>query len=201
MKKTGLIVILITALSSLGMKRKETVKAAVADKVCLGFSLMPGSNSSLVTYKIVKVFDGPKVRYEQYNISRHDFLSIALGLVESEANPNRENLFTKHEIKDCWFQPDTIKYGMKYNLSMECPVIDDIWRLRWGEYPMQRKQGADDPGPGWAADKLGVSEGQFGILQGYGMVNSYNDPIFGDNAFRLLRDMQDPVWQAKYRGS
>jgi len=200
--KNGLLPLLL-ALCCLGTRAGNPEAAAVAlpDKTYLGFSLMPGPNSTLVTYKIIKVYSGEKVRYEQYNISRHEFLSIAMGLVESEANPKRENLFVKHEIKDCFYEQDTVMHRIKYDFAMQCPVLDDLWRLRWGEYPLERRQGADDPGPGWAQDKLGISEGQFNILRGYGMNNSYNDPIFGDKAFQLLRDMQDAAWQSRYRGS
>ncbi|TND07146.1 MAG: hypothetical protein FD123_3291 [Bacteroidetes bacterium] len=201
MKKLFLSILLMAGLSTRAVNPVPAQENAAPDMVYLGFSLMPGANSSLVTYKIVRVYNGPSVRYEQINISRHDFLSIAMGLVESEANPKKENLFVKYEIKDCGYQLDTIIRGIKYDFTAYCPVIDDLWRLRWGEYPFQRKQGADDPGPGWAADKLGVSEGQFNMLKEYGMSQSYNDPIFGEAAFRLLRDMQSPSWQSRYRGS
>lgn len=171
------------------------------DKVVLGFSLMPGPSAELVTYKKIRIVPGPVPRFEQSNITRHEFLSIALGIIESDANPTKENLFLKYEIKECFYQLDTIHNKMKYDFAVQCPVVDDLWRLRWGEYPYLRRNGQEDPGPGWANDPLGVSEGQFNILKKYGMVISYSDPIYGENAFRLLHDMQDPAWQSIYRGS
>lgn len=201
LKRTLIPLLLALCLSTRAGNPGPEAAPVVPDKVYLGFSLMPGANSTLITYKIIRVIDGPKIRYEQQNISRDEFLRIALGLVDSEANPNHENLFVKYEVKDCFYQNDTIVGHIKYDFAMQCPAMDDLWRLRWGEFPFQRAQGADDPGPGWAHDKLGVSEGQFYILQRYGMVNSYSDPIYGENAFKLLHDMQDASWQSNYRGA
>lgn len=198
--KKAVIPILLLFLPWLCSTRKAA-EPVTPDKVVLGFSLIPGTSADLITFKKIRIIAGPVPKFDQQNITRNEFLTIALGIVASDANPTKENLFLKHEIKDCFYQLDTVHKNVKYDFAMQCPVVDELWKLRWGEYPYLRRNGTADPGKGWAADPLGVSEGQFKILQQYGMVISYSDPIYGDNAFRLLRDMQDPTWQSIYRGS
>ena len=44
------------------------------------------------------------------------------------------------------------------------------------------------------------SEGQIQILNKYGAV-FFIDVIYGENAFHLLHDMQDPAWVSSYQGS
>lgn len=176
----------------------------------LGFSLMPGANSTAVTFHIIKKWDDPKLPIESVNISQQEFMRIACGMQKSEANPKGLNLFAENGLTDCGWFNDTIIKGILYESGMRCNTVNDIWRLRWKEWPFYiappRNVNANTlnpigPGPGWANKPLQPSDGQLEILRGYGADDPMVNAIYGANAFRLLKDMQDAGWVTSYRGS
>jgi hypothetical protein len=177
----------------------------------IGFSLMPGANSTPVSFQIVRVFDDPAKPIVASPISESVFEAIGAGWGESEANPNHENLFAKYEVAQCGYYPDTIIKHVFYKGGLVCSPVDDLWRLAYSEYPYYDKpaenapkigntSNPNGPGPGWAKEKHLPSEGQQAILKQYG-VEFWNDIIHGENAFHLLHDMQDPTWVSTYSGS
>jgi hypothetical protein len=176
----------------------------------LGFSLMPGANSSPVSFKIVRIFEDPKIPAVVQSISRDEFLRIATGAQPSSANPTNENLFIKHEITQCSWGKDTVMNHMLYKGGWQCSIVDDLWKLRYSEYPFQVPVTPGSkvidplaehiPTKGWAKQTSAPSDGQLNMLRAYGIVFVI-DILYGDNAFRLLHDMQDPAWESRYRGS
>ncbi|MCX6311957.1 MAG: hypothetical protein NT084_10030 [Bacteroidetes bacterium] len=178
----------------------------------LGFSLLPGANSSPVSYYIVRKFDDPAKQITAQNISKNEFMSIGYGWGESSANPKAEDLFTKFEVAHCGYMPDTIIHYILYKGGFGCSPLDDLWRLGYNEYPYGSQtpstkladgQTVINPaglGPGWARSPFKPSDGQINILQTYGAA-TFIDIIYGDNAFHLLHDMQDPTWVARYQSS
>ncbi len=176
----------------------------------LGFSLMPGANSTAVSFHIIKKWDDPNKPIEAVNISEQEFMRIASGMQKSEANPKGENLFAVNGLVDCGWFNDTVVKGILYESGMRCNTVKDIWRLRWKEWPyyVQPPRNANantltpyGPGPGWANKPLQPSEGQLEILRGYGVDDPMVNAFYGANAFRLLKDMQDAGWVTSYRGS
>ncbi len=95
----------------------------------LGFSLLPGANSSPVSYYIVRKFDDPAKQITAQNISKNEFMSIGYGWGESSANPKAEDLFTKFEVAHCGYMPDTIIHYILYKGGFSCSPLDDLWRL------------------------------------------------------------------------
>lgn len=179
----------------------------------LGFALLPGSNSSPVSYYLVRKFDDPAKEITAQNISKNEFIAIAYGWGESSANPKAEDLFTKFEIAHCGYTPDTIIHFILYKGGLGCSPLDDLWRLAYNEYPYGNETTNSKPadpksvvdpsggrGPGWARTPFKPSEGQIQILQSYGAA-TFIDIIYGDKAFHLLHDMQDPTWVANYTSS
>lgn len=163
----------------------------------LGFSLMPGTNSSPVSFRCRRIYDDPARPASGYTISRLDFLSIASGMRPHPANPAQENLFVKHEVQYCGYVSDTLVAGVYYRSGYLCPTIDDIWKLGYGVWPYHTNE---KMGPGWARFPLHPSEEQQQILRGYG-ATYWTDPVFGTQAFKLLHDMQDAAWVGNYAGS
>ena len=178
----------------------------------LGFSLMPGANSSPVSYYVVRKFDDPAKQIVATNISQGSFLSIAVGWGESSANPKKENLFDKYEVANCGYKGDTIIKHVLYKGGLVCNPLNDLWRLAYNEWPFytappkvnpQQQASVGNPigpGPGWAKEKINPSPGQQDILKKYG-TTFFNDIIYGDNAFFLLHDMQDNDWVSTYKSS
>jgi hypothetical protein len=157
----------------------------------LAFNLMPSANSYPVSFAILTWYGDSERPDEIKHLTRHEFLSIAHGLVESKANPNKEDLFAKYEVQDCQYFIDPIAK----TTSFECSIVDDIWRLRYKTYPYRVKTPPE--GSGWASSYDEMSWGQLDYLGKYG-VRTRNDFFYGKNAFMLLKDMQNSDWVSEY---
>lgn len=205
----ALLTCALLAVAGFGFLQQST-EVELTYKEHLGFSLMPGANSTAVSFHIIKKWDDPKLPIEAVNITQREFISIASGMMKHNANPKGENLFAKNGLIDCGFFNDTVINMRFYESGMRCNTVNDLWRLRWAEWPFYvappRNANANTltpfgPGPGWARKPFQPSEGQLELLKTYGVTDPMVDAFWGANAFRLLKDMQDPAWVTTYRGS
>ena len=157
------------------------------------FALSLGSTTDgqLFSLFIVKVVDDTVV-VESQPISRLNFIRQVQGRTFSAANPDGENLFRKYGVSKCLNSQDSTGF------VNDCPVLDDLWKLRFWEFPLQLPAG-QHPVVGWAAMKMRPDDRQMLLLSGYGMKYPV-DLVIGDNMFRLLHDMCDEEWVANYRG-
>ncbi len=208
-KLRALLTCALLAVAGFGFLQQST-EVELAYKEYLGFSLMPGANSTAVSFHIIKKWDDPKLPLEAVNITQREFTAIASGMIKHNANPKGENLFATHGLIDCGYFNDTVINMRFYESGMRCNTVNDIWRLRWAEWPYYIASPRNSnpntltpfgPGPGWARKPLQPSEGQLEILKTYGMTDPMVDAVWGADAFRLLKDMQDPAWVTTYRGS
>jgi hypothetical protein len=154
-----------------------------------GFSLNPTAQGGLHALFIYTVMDGVVVG--NVPMRPQPFILQASGLMESKANLESVDLFDQYEIRDCgvWADAEGI------NANLDCSPILDLWKLRY-------KNGMGvQPGTGWAAEEFRPSERQQIILQLYRSAEyeHWHGPYFGKDAFRLLRDMQDPAWVETYQ--
>lgn len=156
-------------------------------KRAFGFSLNTSPNGDLFTTYLYTVLDDRVVGGQP--IRPETFILQATGLMESAANLESIDLFEQYGIVGC----SPIEYGV--NNGLECRVLRDLWKLRF--------QGAAIPGAGlgWAAEELIPSARQQVLLQAYRAPEQphWQGPYVGEDAFRLLRDMQDPAWVRLYR--
>lgn len=160
-------------------------------KRMFGISLTTGLNNQLYTIFNVKEFEGKVIQADP--ITREQFVLQAQGIVPSTANPNKENLFRKYEVQLCVREgPDTTG-----RFVGDCPVFDDLWKIRFWEYPFRLVEG-QHPGKGWAEKREAPSPRQLLLLTEYGILH-LNDIARGENAFRLLRDVGDSSWVDNYR--
>lgn len=156
-----------------------------------GVSLNTGLNNQLYTLFIVKEYEGRVIQAEP--ITREQFVLQAQGIVPSPANPEGVNLFRRYDVKMCMPEdPDT---SGRY--VMDCPVFDDLWKLRFWDYPFRLVEG-QHPGKGWAEKREAPSPRQLLLLTEYGMLH-LTDIARGENAFHLLRDVGDSAWVDNYR--
>lgn len=142
------------------------------NKWYFGISLATTYNG-FVRYGIIKVPEtGPT---EVAWFTKEMFVRQLSGVYASKANPEKINYMEKYLIK--W------------------DVFDELWKVRYSEYPYQATQTMP---PGWAGKMSCPSDAQWSFLkQNYGF-GSFNDYIFGDNLWKFLKDVQDPAWQAQY---
>lgn len=156
------------------------------------FALSLGSSTDgqLFSLFLVKVVDDTNV-VESQPLTRMNFIRQVQGRAFSQANPEGENLFRKYGVKQCLHTEDTAGF------VIDCFVLDDLWKLRFWEYPLQSQPGQEQR-VGWAANKLRPDDRQLLLLSGYGM--SYMlDLVIGEDMFRLLKDMGDEEWVQNYR--
>jgi hypothetical protein len=153
-------------------------------------SLSSTSFGQLFSLFLVKVEDGKVV--ETRPLTRLDFVHQAQGRAKSPANPDSVDFFLKYQVPSCFLPPDSTAMGYHHS---DCIMLDELWKLRFQEYPLQ---GAQHMPLGWSGKKLAPDEHQMSILNGYGM--SYPKAlIIGDKFFRLLHDIGDRQWIVNYR--
>ncbi|MGB3869799.1 MAG: hypothetical protein WA937_10105 [Flavobacteriales bacterium] len=155
-------------------------------------SLSPSTDGQLFCLFLVKVRDDQVV--ESRPISRENFIRQAQGRAFSPANPDADDLFRKYNVKQCTLPPDSAAMGY----LTDCRTLDDLWKLRYWEYPLKVDQG-QRMAKGWSEKPLSPSPRQMEILNGYGLKYT-TGLIVGPEMFRLLRDMGDRDWVNIYRG-
>jgi hypothetical protein len=157
-----------------------------------GMSLMTGMNSELFTLFVVKEFEGKVIEVQP--ITRGQFMMEAQGAVPSKANPSRINMFRKYRVDGCLLPPE-LDDGTR--TVSDCGVFDELWKLRFWEYPFKDQSGAQH-GLGWAESRTQPSPRQMLLLSGYGL-HRLTDLACGEDLFRLLHDIGDPEWVDNYQ--
>lgn len=157
-----------------------------------GLTLTTGMNNELFTLFVVKEFEGRVLKNEP--VTRGQFVLQAQGGVPSNANPTGENLFRKYGVNSC-LPPAELGDGRI--VMTDCGVFDDLWKLRFWEYPFRQAEGVH-PGNGWAETPNAPSARQMLLLSDYGMLHLHS-MVKGEDLFRLLRDMGDEEWVDNYR--
>jgi hypothetical protein len=154
-----------------------------------GISLATGQHSELYTLFLVKEHGGKVIGVEP--ITREQFVLQAQGAIPSKANPEGINLFLVFGVQGCLHPDDNTK------LLRDCPLLDQVWKLRFFEYPFRPTTGGP-PRQGWAEMQAGPSPRQMLLLSNYG-IQRISDLAWGEEAFNLLRDLGDPDWVDNYR--
>jgi len=172
MKKATLIILII--FSCIGVFAQETTEFGTETfetDYKFGFRIAP-TYSGVVQYCVVYA-PGGKIE-DVRPISMDAFLKEAGGRFMSDANPNGAGLFKKNGIKD------------------SIRTLNNLWRLRYKYYPLKH---IPQDSVGWSASPENYipSKNQTLILKNYG-VDNINGIFFGNNAFRLLRDLENKNW-------
>lgn len=192
----------LSALMAVGISGLKGYSQNIEDepKYYLGFSLMPNHNTA-ITYAIIKV---TKNKTQKQIITKRSFLVQALGKQTSKANSKLENLMEKNGIKNC--------------TTDNCPILDDLWKLTYSLSPEKilnpKKTESDTLGPrydilseepdmgGWsnttAPSMNKPSKEQLNFLKQFG-INKVGDFFYGENAFKLLKSVQNESWVAQYK--
>ncbi len=157
-----------------------------------GLTLTTGMNNELFTLFVVKEFEGRVLANEP--VTRGQFVLQAQGGVPSNANPDGANLFRKYGVNSCL---PPAEMGNGRIVMTDCGVFDDLWKLRFWEYPFRQAEGVH-PGNGWAETPNAPSPRQMLLLADYGMLYLHS-MVKGEDLFRLLRDMGDQEWVDNYR--
>lgn len=190
-----LLIVSFFCLAQLASAGPAKAQWAMPEGISWQFAASLGSTttSQLFSLFLVKV-DSNCTVLESQPLTRENFIRQVQGRAFSKANPDAEDLFRKYDVKQCTLPEDSAHLGFLTN----CSTLDDLWRLRYWEYPLQVEEGQRER-LGWASEKLHPGERQMMLLSHYGMKHPL-DLIIGIGFFQLLKDMGDPEWVANYRG-
>lgn len=155
-----------------------------------GFSMATGMNSQLYSCFLVKVFEGKVVESE--NLTAEQFILQAKGLVKSKANSGSTDLFKEYGIALC---NDAEANTVQEQIDA-CDPFATMWKLRFQEWPF-KDGGATSQESGWAETEKGPSQRQLLLLQEFGLQHAMG-LAHGDDAFRLLASLRDPLWVGNY---
>lgn len=181
--------VLLTLLLSPALAGKAFAPAAEEPvRWTFGVSLTTGHSSQLFSLFMVKEHGLHVLTAEP--MTREQFVLQAQGAVPSKANPTGEDLFKLHGVTACLHSDST-------RMLMDCWVFDELWKLRFWEYPFHPMQGGR-PTRGWAEKREAPSARQRLLLSDYGILH-LSGMARGENAFRLLRDVADSAWVENYR--
>lgn len=150
--------------------------------------LFAGAHSSMITYAVVSYRDGQFLGAQV--LTEQQFMYQALGYYPSIANINKENLFAKNGVDSCFL----IKNDLNKIVGYYNKPFWDLWKIRFYENPIQFDM------RGWSQGQYKPSIYQMKILkESYGVNNVLTDYFYGDTLFKLLRDVQNPVWVESYK--
>jgi len=157
------------------------------------FNLMPNANGSgLVTFAIVHVNDGKIIRSSVINKAK--WVRLVSGEAISEANDSLVNLFIHYEVDSCWIEYDAeyAKYGKMVYVGYDCIAIDNLWKLRYKTHPSIH--GLE----GYSSGFYAPTGEQWAFLEKLYGIRSQSSYCYGENLFKLLKDMADPEWKEFY---
>ncbi len=157
------------------------------------------------------------------NLKNREFFLQIIGKEKSPANFFSENLFVKYGIytsamiavdnstdhfkihkqfypvgAEYCFDPYTELHGDTLISICYFTYLDSLWKLRYYTYPYKKN---DSDTLGWTMNKANPwipNSEQMKLLASYGM-DTVSFIIFGEGLFKLLKDMNDPQWVAKYK--
>lgn len=154
-----------------------------------GFSLAMEGQHNTATLFVYKAQQGRVV--ESRPIREGAFVRQAMGVEASPANMEAINLFSRWGIRGCGASTDP----STMQSTFDCLPLHDLWKLRYGGAT------SGTAGSGWSQELFMPSIRQQIILQAYRHPEERHwlGPYVGAEAFRLLRDIQDPAWVSAYR--
>jgi hypothetical protein len=139
---------------------------------------------------LVYINNGRTLTNKKY-ITKDEFIRFATGNWPSIYNPKRLNFLSLNNIPNCGLIKDSIT-GKEIPY---CASLDSIWKIRWSDFPFNF--GKDT---GWAGETRKPSNKQARYL--YDTYGVYNIDLnfFEDTSFwKIMRDVQDPVWIENYK--
>jgi len=154
------------------IRKEDNPELKVTINAYFGISLMTQYNG-FIRYGFIQIKSTGETKTTF--LSQQQFMQQVTGQMVSKANPTKINYLEQKEIM--W------------------QSFENLWRVRYAEFPY------DAPGKeekGWAGREFAPSDAQWAFLkQNYGYSN-FDQFLYGENMWKLLKDSQDPAWQAQY---
>lgn len=176
------IIILLLILISVNATGQATGK-----KNYFAVGLFASAQSSLITYAMVSYRDGVFIGAQILTEQR--FMYEIMGYYPSIANINKENLLQKNEVDSCFL----IENESRKIVGYFAKPFANLWKIRFFTHPMQYDN------DGWSQGEFKPSRWQREYLgKEYGVNNVLIEYFYGENLYKLLRDVQNPEWISNY---
>jgi len=154
------------------IRKEDNPELKVTIDAYFGISLMT-TYSGFIRYGFIQVKSTGETQITY--LTQSQFMQMVTGQEKSKANPEKINFLEQKEIM--W------------------QSFENLWKLRYSEYPYEGPQSTEE---GWAGRDFAPSVAQWNFLkQQYGYSN-FNQFLYGDAMWRLVKDSQDPNWQRQY---
>jgi hypothetical protein len=146
------------------------------------------TNSQVIS--IVGFIDNGRILTHKRILTKDDFVRFASGFWPSIYNPERINLFEQHNLLCGMFRDSTTDIQYPY-----CFPVDSLWKIRFSDYPFNTSFET-----GWSNETRKPSPKQAEYLwKNYGVYNIDLNYFLDTNFWKILRDVQDPLWVSNYR--
>lgn len=167
----ALLLISTIANSQILVPKKDYVPEIRKARYSFTISLISGGYSSMVSYGIMR--ENPDSTKEVIYLRKDTFIRQIAGYEKSKANPDKINYLEEYKIPSY--------------------VFDDLWKVKYDKNPFSTREEL-----GWANAKGKPSAGQFQMLSQFG-ITKIADYCYGENLFRFLIKLGDPVWVGEYQ--
>jgi len=137
-----------------------------------GISLMTNYDS-FIRYAFIQI-KYPSGEQRITYLSKDQFMAQVTGKMVSKANPDKINFLEKYKI-----DPES---------------FENLWKLRYSAYPYEGSMEK-----GWAGLDFAPTPAQWAFLKknyGYG---SFDQLLYGEKMWELVKDSQAQAWQAQYK--
>lgn len=174
MKRSNWIIIFLLLIgvnlnAQIIIPKKDYVPEVRQSRYSFAISLISGVNSAPISFGIMR--ENPDSTHEVIFLTIDAFMRQVAGNESSRANPEKINYFKEYEI--------------------DSQILIELWKLKYAVNPYSDEVG-------WGTE-LGVpSKAQFGMLSEFG-VTKMSDYIFGDNLWKFLLKVSDPLWVGQYQ--
>ncbi len=184
MEKLKYLFIFIFLFANLLQAQTDSLKQFGAeifnDEYKFAVKLTPDASGQLINYAIIRFYSDST--REIVFLTKTDFMRQICGKQKSPANTKKLNLLQKNNIPDS-------------------TVIDNLWKLRYSDYPYSDAKGMPVQEKGWANNPdfdFLPSNQQFKLLKEFGICR-INDFIIGDKLMKLFKAMADDKWLTTYK--
>lgn len=161
-----------------------------APRPVFGVRIAIGPNSAINQYACFILNNGVLTKKRMYD--EKSFIKVISGEWPSIYNPERINYFDSMNI-NCGVLKDSVTL-QEYHY---CQPFDSLWKLRFEIYPFR---GYANDQIGWTSRLNKPTLKQEKYLYDRYNVSSIEEQFFVDtNFWRLMEDVQDPLWVASYK--
>lgn len=166
----------------------SVVSKPAETRAVFGVRVSLQANSQVIS--IVGFIDNGRVLTHKRVLTKDDFVRFASGFWPSIYNPGRVNMFEEHNLLCGMYKDSTT--GIQYPY---CLPVDSLWKLRFSDYPFNTSYET-----GWSNETRKPSPKQEEYLwKNYGVYNIDMNYFLDTNFWKILRDVQDPLWVSNYR--